>query len=48
MTSEDEEIYNNLHICWICKQELNMDIVRDQCHVTGKFRAAAHNKYNIN
>ena len=23
MTNEDEEIYNNSHICWICKQELN-------------------------
>ena len=31
MTSEDEEIYNNSHICWICKQELNMDNVRDHC-----------------
>ena len=46
MTSEDEEIYNNSHICWICKQELNMDKVRDHCHVTGKFRGAAHNKCN--
>ena len=25
-----------------------MDKVRDCCHVTGKFRCAAHNKYNIN
>ena len=48
MTSEDEEIYNNSHICWICKQELNMDKVRDHCHVIGKFRGAAHNKCNIN
>ena len=48
MTSEDEEIYNNSHICWICKQELNMDKVRDHFHVTGKFRGAAHNKCNIN
>ena len=46
MTSEDEEIYNNSHLCWICKQELNMDKVRDHCHVTGKFRATAHNKCN--
>ena len=46
MTSADEEIYNNSHICWICKQELNMDKVRDHCHVTGKFRGAAHNKCN--
>ena len=48
MTSEDEEIYNNSHICWICRQELKMDKVRDLCHVTGRFRGAAHNKCNIN
>ena len=48
MTSEDEEIYNHSHICWICKQELNTDKVRDHCHITGKFRGAAHNKCNIN
>ena len=47
MTNEDKEIYNNSHICWICKQELNMDKVRDHCHVTGKFRGAAHNKCNL-
>ena len=37
MTSEDVEIYNNSHKRWICKQELNMDKVRDHCHLTGKF-----------
>ena len=47
MTSEDEKIYNNSHICWICKQDLNIDKVKDHCHVTGKFRGAAHNKYNL-
>ena len=48
MTNRVEEIYNNSHIFWICKQELNMDKVRERCHVTGKFRGAAHNKCNIN
>ena len=48
MTSEDDEIYNNSQICWICKRELNMDKVRDHYHVTGKFRGAAHNKCNTN
>ena len=48
MTSEEEEIYNNSQICWICKQELNMDKAIDHCHVTGRFTGAAHNKCNIN
>ena len=48
MMSEDEEIYNKSHICWICKQELNTDKVRDHCLLTGKFRGAAHSKCNIN
>ena len=47
MTNEDEEIYNNSHICWICKQELNANKVRDHCHVNGKFRGAAHNQCNL-
>ena len=47
MTNEVEKSYNNSHICWICKQELNADKVRDHCHVTGKFRGAAHNKCNL-
>ena len=42
MTSEDKVIFNNSHICWVCKQELNMVKVRDHCHVTGRFRGAAH------
>ena len=47
MANEDEEIYNNSNICWICKEELSTDKVRDHCHVSGKFRGAAHNKCNI-
>ena len=29
MTNEDEEIYNNSNIYWICKEELNTDKLRD-------------------
>ena len=32
----------------VCKEEYNTDKVRDHCHVTSKFRGAAHNKCNIN
>ena len=38
MTNEDEEIYNNSQMFWICKDELNTDKLRDHCHVTSKFR----------
>ena len=44
MTNENEETYENSLICWLCKQELNTDKVRDHCHVTGKFRGASHSK----
>ena len=47
MTNEDEKIYNNSHICWIFKEKLNTDKVRDHCQVIGKFREAAHNKCNL-
>ena len=47
MTNQDEEIYNNPQICWICNEELNTDKVRDHCHITGKFRGAAHNQCNL-
>ena len=47
MTNEGEEIYYNSQICWICKEELNTDKVKDHCHVTGKFRGAGHLKLRI-
>ena len=37
MTTQDEEIYKNSQICWICNEELNTDKVTDHCHITGKF-----------
>ena len=47
MTTQGEEIYNNSQICWICREDLNTDKVRDHCHVRGKFRRAAHNECNL-
>ena len=48
MTEEDEENYNNNHICWICENEIlkMKDKVKDRCHFTGKFRRPAHKSYN--
>ena len=47
MTTQDEEIYNNSQICWICNEELNTHKVRDHCHITDKFREAAHDQCNL-
>ena len=44
---QDEEIYNNSQMYWICNEELNTDKVRDHCHTTGKFRGAAHTQCNL-
>ena len=33
--------------CHICDKELGDDKVRDHCHLTGKYRGAAHNKCNL-
>ena len=48
MTTEDEENYQNSQNCWICDQIIfnNKDKVRDHCHITGKFRGAAHKECN--
>ena len=47
MIIQDEEIYNNSQMYWICNEELNTDKVRDHCHITGKFRGAAHTQCNL-
>ena len=47
MTTQDGEIYNNSQICWIWKEDLNANKVRDHCHITGKFRGAAHHQCNL-
>ncbi|XP_065679086.1 uncharacterized protein LOC136093770 [Hydra vulgaris] len=46
-TSKDEEEFNNAKICHIC-EDLEEDKVKDHCHITGKYRGAAHNKCNLN
>ena len=48
--SEEEEQFQSSNICWICEKLIDDDNekVRDHCHVTGKFRGAAHWSCNIN
>ena len=40
-------IYDNSTLCHICNEELGEDTVRDHCHLSGKFRGAAHEICNL-
>ena len=40
--------------CWLCEEEFNLKdvkenpVVKDHCHLTGKFRSLAHYNFNLN
>ena len=40
--------YERSKICWICGKITDDSKVRDHCHITGKYRGAAHWKCNTN
>ena len=49
MTAEENEKFERTNICWICGKLIDFDNkVRDHCHITGKYRGAAHGSCNIN
>ena len=50
MSEKEEHLFPQSNSCWICKKRIDNDEekVRDHCHVTGKFRGAAHWDCNIN
>ena len=45
----EEEKFQSCNTCWICEKLIDNDEqkVRDQCHITGNFRSAAHWNCNI-
>ena len=49
MTKEDKEDFNNSTKCWVCGNDyIDNDVkVRDNCHITEKYRASAHRSCNI-
>ena len=47
MTMRDKLVYDNSTLCHICNEELGEDRVRDDCHLSGKFRGAAHEVCNL-
>ena len=50
MTAEENEEFEMSNICWVCKKLIDLDDnkVRDNCHITGKYRGSSHWKCNIN
>ena len=48
MTEENKEQYKKNDNCRCCEKEILSDKVRDQCHLTGKYRGPAHSKCNNN
>ena len=48
LTEEEENNFTSAIHCHICDNMLGTDRVRDHCHLTGKFRGAAHNRCNLN
>ena len=49
MSEEEENLFLNNNNCCICKKIISNDEdkVTDHCHVTGKFRGAAHESCNL-
>ena len=47
MTMHDKTAYDNSTLCHFCNEELGKDRVRDHCHLSGKFRGAAHEVCNL-
>ena len=56
ISEKEEEQFQSSNVCWICNKVIDDDDddddddeeVRGHCHVTGKFRGAAHWSCDIN
>ena len=48
LSALDERSFQTATYCHICDEELGSDRVRDHCHLTGKYRGAAHSDCNLN
>ena len=50
LSAKEEERFQLSNNCWICDKlfDVGDEKVTDHCHITGKYRGAAHWSYNIN
>ena len=47
MSDQEEASFKDAIVCYACGIDLKDDRVRDHCHLTGKYRGAAHNNCNL-
>ena len=47
MTREDWLAFRTAETCQVCDKTLEGDSVRDNCHITGEYRGAAHDACNL-
>ena len=47
MTREDWHAFHTAETCHVCDKALEGDSMCDHCHITGKYRGAAHNACNL-
>ena len=55
LTKEHQESYENVRICYICKEKFENKCLKDKkyrkdkdhCHYTGEYRGAAHSLSNL-
>ena len=48
MTEDDDDDFKNENVCPFCGKVIKYDILRDHCHLTGKYRGPTHSKCNMN
>ena len=48
ITKKEEGDFQKALVCHICENQLRDDKVRDHCHLTGRYRGAAHSQCNLN
>ena len=47
MTEEDKQDFEDNNICRYCEKYIELDKVRDHCHLTGNYRGPAHSDCNL-
>ena len=47
LTPEEDYEFQEATVCHICETPLLGDSVKDHCHLTGRYRGAAHNECNL-